>query len=525
MVWRFNGFLVDSERAEVTGPDGPVHVERLPFSVLVHLIETRHRVVTRDDLIDAVWDGRIVGDATISTAVKHARKAVGDTGADQAVIKTVHGRGFRFVAPLDAPEQTPYAEPKQAIAAETAPATTEEVAGTGRPSIAALKFQFIGADQSFEGLSTAFPSELLASLSRMRWLHVVSRGSSFQFDPLAFEPAVVGAKLRVRYLLSGMVEVFGSDVAISVELQETRDGGLLWSERFTTDLQDIQQARRKIAATIIAVLELQVPHYEACSARRLRANELDAWSHFHLGLSHIYRFQQSHNQTAAEHFRAALALDPEFARAHAGLSFTHWQNAFMRFGSDREGLVELALTAATNALEIDPTDPFSNFNMGRARWLEGDIDGSEIWLDNALALNPNYAQCHYNKGLIQALEGTPDAAIASTDRAMSLSPLDPLRYAMLSVQAMSKIASEDFRGAGKLTDQALQSPAAHFYIAMIAACAKELDGDRPAAQRHVVQALRHRPDATAGMFFAAFPFRDVQLRRTISGALERLGIR
>ncbi|MEM8570472.1 MAG: winged helix-turn-helix domain-containing protein [Pseudomonadota bacterium] len=524
MQWMFNGFLVDTDRAEVTGPEGRVRLERLPFLVLTHLIENRHRVVSRDDLVDAVWEGRFVSDSTVSTAVKHARKAIGDTGSDQSVIRTIHGRGFRFVAEIENAETATPAEP---IPAEPAPPDAPnptERAGAGQPSLAALRFQYIGSDPGLAGLATAFPSELLASLSRMRWLHVVSRGSSFQFDPETFEPTIVGTKLGVRYLLSGLVEAVGGSLAISVELQATEDGALLWSDRFCVDPQEIQSARQRIVSTIIAVLELELPQYEARHSRRLKPNELDAWSHFHLGLSHIYKFQMHHNQTAADHFHAALELDPGFARAHAGLSFTHWQNAFMRFGADQKGLVEQAAASAERALDLDPSDPFSNFNMGRARWLEGDIGSSQIWLDRALFLNPNSAQCHYNKGLLFALDGTPDAAIDAASKAMSLSPLDPLRYAMLSVQALSRIALEDFDSAGALGDQAMQSPAAHYYISLIAACAKELQGERAAAQRHVQQALHRRPDVTVAMFLTVFPFREAAMRQTVAGALGRLGI-
>lgn len=205
------------------------------------------------------------------------------------------------------------------------------------------------------------------------------------------DPASVGARLGVRYLITGTVDIDSRAVNISVELATARNSKLIWSDQFTADLRDIQQARKTIVASIIAALELELPIYKASQSRRLVPNELDARSHFHLGLSHLYRFREDHNQKAAGHFDEALALDPGFARAHAGRSFTHWQTAFMRFDSDRQSLLERALRFAETALDLDPLDPFPNFNMGRARWLEGDVEGSAAWLDRALQLNPNYA--------------------------------------------------------------------------------------------------------------------------------------
>ncbi len=186
--------------------------------------------------------------------------------------------------------------------------------------------------------------------------------------------------------------------------------------------------------------------------------------------------------------------------------------------------LQRAITSAETALEIDPYEPFANFSMGRARWLEGDIASGEMWLDRALELNPNYAQSHYTKGLMLLLDGRADDAMGSAQTALSLSPLDPISYAMLCVQALSKMSQEDFVGAAKLTDRALQTPSAHFYIALIAACAKELEGDRPAALRCLEQARRGRADVTSNMFFAAFPFRDTRMRKMVGGALEKLGL-
>lgn len=524
MTWRFDGMQVDRDRAELIGPDGAIRIERLPFDLLIYLIENRERVVSHDELTENIWGGRIVSDSTIATAVKQVRKAVGDNGTDQAIIRTVHRRGFRFVGNVDDNTPTIAASPNGNDPTQPVLAGVPIQAGVARPSIAALRFQYLGSDPSFAGLATAFPTELLSSLSRMRWLQVISRGSSFQFDPSEYQPQDVGKTLGVRYLVTGMIEVDNNTIAISVELQSTQDGEVVWSERFSADLCDIQHARHGIVASVVSVLELELPKFEAGHSRRLRPAELDAWSHFHLGLTHIYKFREDNNQIATAHFRTALKLDPYFARAHAGLSFTHWQNAFMRFGEDRDQLVSLAVASAEAALDIDPSDPFSAFNMGRARWLEGEIDGSQVWLDRALHINPNYAQCHYNMGLIQALEGVPYAALASTNTAVSLSPLDPLQYAMLSVQAMSKIMLEEFDAARLLTEKAIQSPGAHFYIALIAACAEELEGRRGAAERRLYQARVRRPDVTIAMFLQAFPFRDKVMRQTMVGALNRLGL-
>jgi TolB-like protein/Flp pilus assembly protein TadD len=388
-----------------------------------------------------------------------------------------------------------------------------------------LRFQQLGGDESNAALSDAFTAELITSLSRMRWLHVISRGSSFRFDPKNSDPQDIGIQLGVRYLITGAIEIVGASLTISIDIQSTEDGTLIWSDRFVTNISEFHQTREEIAASAIAILELTVPQFEANHSRSLDTTQLDAWSHFHMGLTHIYRFNQSDNRVAVKHFNEALKLDPQFARAHAGLSFTHWQNAFMQFRNDRSDLVNMAIDSASRALEIDPIDPFANFNMGRARWIEGDVDGSKIWLDRALQINPNYAQCHYNKGVILTLSGAVDESQSSTHKAMSLSPLDPLYYAMLSVRAMSHITKDEFDIASELSERAMQSPGAHFYIALIAASSHELNGDVTAGQKWLNHALRIRPDVTAAMFLSAFPFQHGEMRKKMTGALHRLGLK
>lgn len=522
MEWQFGEFVLNADRAELMGPDGSVHVERYPLNVLIHLIENADRVVTRDDLIQAVWGGRIVSDATVSTAVKHARRAVGDTGSAQEVIKTVHGRGFRFVAELKSAKAPARVAPKPERKSETTKAT--ELIGAGRPSLAVMRFQSLGDDPNGRMLATAIPAELISSISRVRWLHVIARGSTFQFDPLALDPGDVGRRLSVRYVMTGLIEVVGDRLTVSVEILSTDDGALVWSDRFSSSLSEIHDSRQSMVAAVVSALELAIPSHEAAGSRRLSENEFDAWSHFHLGLSHIFKFNQDDNQIAAQHFQRALELDSEFARAHAGLSFTHWQNAFMQFGDDRQALLSRAVDSANRALDIDARDPFANFNMGRARWLEGDIEGSHSWLDRALQINPNFAQCHYSKGLVSALDGRADTARESSQLAMSLSPLDPLSYGMFGVQAMAAMSREDYLEAKQMSEKAMQSPGAHFYIAIIAAIANELQGDKQAAHRWRAHALKNRPDVNADMFFAAFPFRNSDLRQRVNRALTELDL-
>ena len=521
MKWHFGEYRLDAQTAELTGPDGPIHVERQTFDVLAHLAANADRIVTRDELIEAVWQGRFVSESTVSTSIKLARRAVGDDGAKQAVIKTLHGRGFRFVAPIRDVSPAAITEvPQEPQPARNAP----EMAGTGKPSLAVLRFQGLGYDEHSSRIASALPADLVSGLSRVGWLHVIARGSSFRFDPEVTLPEEIAAALAVRYLVTGVVEVVGEMATITVELQSAEDGHLVWAERFATTLSELQDRRSEIIAAIISSLEYEIPHQESLSARLLSETQFDAWTHFHLGLSHLYRFNPGSNLIAAQHFESALAIDAEFARAHAATSFVHWQSAFLQNGESRSELLAEAEASAEKAMSIDAREPFAAFNMARVKWLQGDVELAQDWFDRSLAINPNSAQAHYNRGLMQVIGGNAAEGAEGSKTALRLSPLDPLAYAMYSTRALAAIALDDHAEAVRLAERANQEPGVHFFIPMVAAVANELAGNDASARRWASRARAMRTAASSQLFFRSFPFRENSGREKIRQSFARLGL-
>jgi TolB-like protein len=241
-------------------------------------------------------------------------------------------------------------------------------------SIAVLPFRLIGDAGQWAAIADALPHELIAELSRLRWLFVTARGSSFRLRSADADMGEIGRLLGVRYCLSGTVEVANSKLAVTVELVDTRSGGVVWADHFAGGLDAVHPIRTEIRARILAALEIQIPLHEANLARLTVTENLDAWSAYHLGLQHMYRFNHRDNAVASELFQRAVTQDPGFARAHAGLSFVHFQAGFMRQTDDIAGEIIQARSFAQRGLDLDPLDPFVNFAMGRSFWLEGDLD-------------------------------------------------------------------------------------------------------------------------------------------------------
>jgi tetratricopeptide (TPR) repeat protein len=370
-------------------------------------------------------------------------------------------------------------------------------------------------------LHLALAHDLIAELSRLRWLLVTARASSFQFA--GSDAAQAARRLGVRYLLTGQVEWHRQRIAVVVELTDTHAGQVVWGERFAGLVGDVHAIRSEISARVPAALDLQIPLREANRARLGEPAKLDAWLAFHLGLQHMYRFNAPDAQAAATHFRRALQLDPGLVRAHAGLSFVHFQAAFMNQTDDRPRESALARQHAERAVELDPLDPFANFTMGRSFWLDGDLEGSGEWLARATHISPSFAQGLYALGWKEVLCGQPLAARRNNDLAMRLSPFDPMYYAMLGVQAFSCLAQGDDEQAAVWSERAARAPGAHAYVAMIAAVMNHLAGNRESALRwrHAVAGSSQQLDASK--FLEAFPMRHAGMRSRVTAALETLG--
>jgi TolB-like protein len=515
MIYRFGSFELDPAKAELRAGGEVRHVEPQVFALLALLVENRDRLVSREEIIEKIWDGRIISDAAVASRIRSAREVLGDDGKSQHFIKTIHGRGLRFVAEAQAARG-------EVEGHEDARPTTPGHPGS-RPSIAVLPFRLVGDAGAHRAIADALPDELITELSRLRWLFVTARGSSFRLR--ASEDVVeIGRLLGVRYCLSGIVETERASLAVTVELADTRDGGVLWADHFAGVIDDVHAVREEIRSRILSALEIRIPLHEAALARHTVTENLDAWSAYHLGLQHMYRFNRLDNAAATALFQQAIAQDPGFARAHAGLSFVHFQTAFMRHTDDVAGETALARQFAVRGLELDPIDPFVNFTMGRSYWLEGDLETSLAWLERATSISPNYAQGIYARAWTESLAGLGMEGRRHVDLAMRLSPLDPLYYAMLATRALGHMVLGEDAAAKEWAERGARAPGAHVLIAMIAAVAHALGGDDARAAFWAANVRERNPALTGRDFFRAFPMKADAVTARVSSALVRLGL-
>lgn len=526
MIYQFGPFELDLSTVELRAGGEASRLEPQVFALLSLLIENRDRVVSKDEIIEKVWEGRVVSDAALSSRIKSARQALGDDGQAQRFIKTVHRIGFRFVGEVRtcrASATSPATEVRSSVVESQVGTVVAQLEKIARPSIAVLPFRLLGGDSRYASFAHALPDELITELSRLRWLFVTARGSSFRLRVSDTEVVDIGRMLGVRYCLSGTIELSDPTLGITVELMDTLEGGIIWAERFSGRIAAVHAIREEIRSRVITALDIRIPIHEATRARLSIPEDLDAWAAYHLGLQHMYRFNRGDNAAAARLFEHAVKLDPHFARAQAGLSFVHQQTAFMRYSDDVAGEALLARRFAERALELDPLDPFVNFTMGRTYWLTGDLDSSLTWLERATDVSPNYAQGIYARAWTEALAGKALEGRQHVDFAMRLSPIDPLHYAMLGTRAFTHMVLSEDAAAADWAERAARSPGAHVLIAMIATVAHALNGDVARAAGWAANVRERNNTLTREDFCRAFPMKSDAMRIRIAQALAKFG--
>ena len=504
MIYCFGPHALDPDRGELRRDGQPVPVERQVWELLHLFAANADRLIARDEIVERIWHGRAISEAAIDSRISSVRRVLGDDGRRQEMLKTVHGRGFRFVAP---------------VRIEGAP-VVPRIAGA--PSIAVLPLVALVADPALRLFADAFVHDLIQALSRLHWLMVIARGSTFRFRDAGRKATEAAAVLDARYVLSGSAEASGTRRILTLVLEDAATCEVIWGDRLDLAADDVAEQRNALAGHIAAEIEVDIPVHEALATLGLGTEDLDAWGHYHRGLEHMYRFTEADNLAATQHFHDALHLDPRFARARAGLSFTSFQDAFLHYGHEARA-AEAARTHAEAAMALDPRDPFAALTLGRSRWLEDAFDDCRFWIGKAIELNPNYAQAHYSLGLVNALTDNPEPAMKGSNRALRLSPIDPLAYGMIGVRSLGSLQRGDVIAAAGLADRAARTPGAHFVISMIAAAMSELAGQTDRAASWAATARDKRPDASREQFFRSLRFVPGPSRSRIDAALARLG--
>jgi TolB-like protein/cytochrome c-type biogenesis protein CcmH/NrfG len=507
----FEDFTLDARTRELTRGAERVPVEPQVFDVLMLLVRNHDRVVTKDDLIEAVWHGRIVSDSTLTSRINAARKAIGDSGEQQSLIRTVARKGFRFVGVLR--EEMP--EP--AVSARAA------ASGSEKPAIAVLPFTNMSGDPEQEYFSDGISEDIITGLSKLRWFLVIARNSSFIYKNRLVHLKQVGEELGVGYVVEGSVRKAGERVRITAQLNDVATGSHIWAERYDRALSDVFAVQDEITEAIVAAIEPQLYAAENFRAQRKPPDSLDAWDLVMRALSHYWRVTRQDNVVAQALLEKAISLDPVYGQALGLLATSYMFSAHMGW-MDMATAMRAAAKAADAALAADSQDPWAHYALGSVSLLTRRFDDSLAEYETALRLNPNFALAQAYYALSLAYCGRWQEAEEAVRRALRLSPRDPLAAVYYGIVSYTHYVARHYDEAMRMARESLRQRGDFVGAHRVLTAASAMGGHMEEARQALADLRRAQPTVSLEWIAANMPIRDAAEREHYVEGFRRAGL-
>jgi TolB-like protein len=506
----FADHCLDTDRRELHRGSELIAVEPQVFDLLVYLVENRNRVVSKDDLIESIWGGRIVSESTLTSRIKSARKAVGDSGMEQRLIRTIARKGLRFVGAVDEP------------VAANAPAASDMVRPAAtpmalplpvKPSIAVLPFVNMSNDGEHESFADGLTEDLITDLSRNAGLFVIARNSTFAYKGKSMDVRRISQELGVRYLLEGSARRAGGRVRINVQLIDAVDGGHIWAERFDRTLEDVFAVQDEVTGRIVEALIGQL----TAPSPRKRPENLEAYD---LVVRARVLTEESPQTAREAHLllRRSIELAPTYAEAHSLLGYNRWL-AWTHFGEPEDPNRSLAMQLAERAIVLDPNDASCRYVLGTIlaydrRWEESDDE-----FGVALKIDSNHADTWAALSDMSILSGRVPEGLEQIQKAFRLNPYPPSWYFLHLGQA--QYAARDYESAIETLcrEETYRTNSRRFLAASLAQL-----GRLEEARREVEMFLVTHPYFTISHWVASQPIRDPSVADHVVEGFRKAGL-
>jgi TolB-like protein len=450
----FEKYTLDTDRRELRLGSGSIPVQPQVFDLLVYLLQNRDRVVSKNDIVASVWNGRSVSESTLTSRINAARKSIGDSGDNQKLIRTIPRKGLRFVGAVevkaDGGRSPLLSQTSPEEAAEQTPLLLPD-----RPAIAVLPFTNMSDNPEQEYFSDGITEDIITALSKLRWFFVIARNSSFTYKGRAVHMKQVAEELGVRYVLEGSVRKSGEMVRITAQLNDVSTGSHIWAEHYDHHITDVFAVQDEITEAVVAAIEPQLYAAESFRARRKPPDSMDAWDLVMRALSSYWRVTRQDHLVAQALLEKAIAMDPNYCQALGLLADSYTFAAHMGW-TDLVEAVRIAERAALAAIRADSEDPWAHHALGGVYLITRRFDDALAEFELALRLNPNFSHAQNYYAAALTFCGRWEEGSQAARRAMRLSPRDPLSALCYGSASLAQFIGRNYEEAMRLARVAVR---------------------------------------------------------------------
>lgn len=438
----FEDCTLDAQRRELLKAGEPVAIEPQVFDILLFLIQERDRVVTRDDLFETVWKGRVVSESTLASRVNAVRRVIGDNGEAQRLIRTIQRKGIRFVGAVteqadevEAPAETPLALPMPVSVPLPLP---------DKPSIAVLPFVSMSDEPEQAYFADGMTAEIITALARLRSLFVIAGNSTMIYKGQMVDVRVVGRDLGVRYVLEGSVRRSQDKVRFIARLVDATNGAHIWTDRFDGVLGDLFELQDQITEAVANLIEPAIQHAEIERTRRKPLNSLGAYDHYLKALTFLDIATRDGAASLLEHASLSIEMDPDFAPAYTLAARAYIMRKVQGYSDDDAQDAREVLNIVERGLRVDRFDAAMLAAAGLCyAWFAHDLAKGMNYANEAMTLNPNHAHAFIVSGFLRTLAGQMRLAIEHFGRAHRLNPRDSRAYSAFAVTSLAYQFEDD----------------------------------------------------------------------------------
>ena len=519
MRYGFEDFVLDTGRRELRRGPQLVAIPPQVFDLLEYLIKNRNRVVSKDNLIAAIWAGRVISESALSTRINVVRSAIDDTGEDQRLIRTLPRKGVRFVGTVDESH-----EPETPVGAAAIVRSEPALSLPDRPSIAVLPFTNLSGDPEQDYFADGMVEEIITALSRLRWLFVIAHNSTFTFKGRPVDVRQVGRELGVRYVLEGSIRKAANRVRIIAQLIDASTGAHIWADRFDGAMEDVFDLQDQVTASVVGAIAPEMEQAEIERARRKPTDNLDAYDYYLQGMAKVYQATRHTNDEALRLFYKAIELDPNFASAYGMAAWCYAWRKLNGWMVDRATEITETARLARQATELGKKDAVALSTAGFAlAFVIGEVEDGAAFIDQALILNPNLATAWLLSGWVNAWLGKPEVEIERATRAVRLSPLDPLTSLAFALIGAGHFLAGRYDEASSWAEKGLKQ-ANRAGAARCAAASHALAGRLDQAQKAAARLRQIDPTFRVSDFRRMFPFRRPEDLARYEEGLRKAGL-